>query len=354
VGRLPVDNVDRLGHYVVRVGIHLADSSATWHRKVRLFCVDTDQPGFSMYGHGELARELTAQLENLCVPPFNPVTRYSSDYPDYDDRWAQFYWAMHAGVEILVAAPSTSSTYTQFVSFMRTYHEHSVFDLPQNSLFPIVLGLSCQLGTFAEPSPSPLSIVHEFMSHDQYAGSIAWIAPTAASNQYANGHLGSKLMQLLTTQDLPIGEIYVQACNAWIAEYPDELRYAPSYCFFGDPFIRVHGSGWLSTSVDEGQSGQLKVGTQLGLEFSPNPIQAGRRLTIGLNLPVQDQVSIKLYDAAGRFVKLLSEGRLEAGAHEIELTAGDALTGIRGSGVYFVRAEGQRTKPARGQVLILR
>lgn len=56
------------------------------------------------------------------------------------------------------------------------------------------------------------------------------------------------------------------------------------------------------------------------------------RGTISFGLPVESDVRLSLYDAAGRQVAVLAEGRKEAGTYTIDLDAGNL-----GQGVYFLR-----------------
>jgi flagellar hook assembly protein FlgD len=69
----------------------------------------------------------------------------------------------------------------------------------------------------------------------------------------------------------------------------------------------------------------------------PNPF-AGKT-SIGFDLPVGCDVSLKVFDAQGRQVKLLAHRGYPAGRHSV-VWVGDGDGGERvGSGIYFVRIE---------------
>ena len=84
-----------------------------------------------------------------------------------------------------------------------------------------------------------------------------------------------------------------------------------------------------------------------GLEgVAPNPISGTGTLTVAL--PEAGDVRIALYDAVGREVAVLSEGRLEAGRHEVPVDAASLPTGT-----YIIRAL-SATSVATQRVTVIR
>ncbi|MFH1143520.1 MAG: C1 family peptidase [Candidatus Eisenbacteria bacterium] len=73
----------------------------------------------------------------------------------------------------------------------------------------------------------------------------------------------------------------------------------------------------------------------------PNPF--GRATTIRLELPRATEVEVAVFDAAGRLVRVLLEGRMEAGLREISWDGRDAALQPVASGIYFtcVKAQGE-------------
>jgi hypothetical protein len=74
----------------------------------------------------------------------------------------------------------------------------------------------------------------------------------------------------------------------------------------------------------------------LSLAPGPNPFREGTRLT--LTLPHASQVELGVYDASGRLVRRIQEGRLEPGTWGFAWDGRDAHEGVVRAGVYFVRA----------------
>jgi hypothetical protein len=68
----------------------------------------------------------------------------------------------------------------------------------------------------------------------------------------------------------------------------------------------------------------------------PNPLRAGQRADVRLNVPSSQSVSVGLYNALGQRVRTLFSGRA-APSDPVRATLD---TGELAPGIYFVRAEG--------------
>jgi hypothetical protein len=79
--------------------------------------------------------------------------------------------------------------------------------------------------------------------------------------------------------------------------------------------------------------------TQLG---APAPTPASGPVSLGFTLASPAAVTLRIYDAAGRHVRTLTEGPLAAGAHSARWDGRDARGATVGSGVYFLRLEADR------------
>ncbi len=74
----------------------------------------------------------------------------------------------------------------------------------------------------------------------------------------------------------------------------------------------------------------------LGLgPISPNPVTGATR--IAFDLPAPDRISLDVYDVAGRRVRTLLDGALDAGTHEVKWFGRDRAGRRVAAGVYFVR-----------------
>ncbi|HEX9934971.1 MAG TPA: FlgD immunoglobulin-like domain containing protein, partial [bacterium] len=61
--------------------------------------------------------------------------------------------------------------------------------------------------------------------------------------------------------------------------------------------------------------------------------------TIEFTLPSAERTVVRVFDALGRSVAVLFDGRLEAGSHQVQWVGRDAAGLESPAGVYFVRIE---------------
>src|SRR5262249_55370277 len=82
-------------------------------------------------------------------------------------------------------------------------------------------------------------------------------------------------------------------------------------------------------------------------QSAPNPFT--RSCTIGFSTPVTGPANLRIYNVAGRLVRTLVSGVLEAGAHQRVWDGRDESGALVGSGVYFYRlmtVSGERSQRA--------
>ena len=96
-----------------------------------------------------------------------------------------------------------------------------------------------------------------------------------------------------------------------------------------------------------GTQSEPAVITQLRLSAAPNPLVG--RTQVRYSLPAAGRVRIELYDAAGRLVRVVSQGRQDAGLHSAELDARDLA-----AGVYLLRLDTGAGAEARSVKLVVR
>jgi hypothetical protein len=116
--------------------------------------------------------------------------------------------------------------------------------------------------------------------------------------------------------------------------------------------VMAYGPGWqydISDSVIHFTSGGVAEGTrsvplQWSLSVSPNPARGA--FSVRYDVPGHSRVSVGVYDAGGRLVRLLSDGDLAPGRYEANLGSG-----ILPSGVYFCTLENGAKRISRKVVL---
>ena len=77
-----------------------------------------------------------------------------------------------------------------------------------------------------------------------------------------------------------------------------------------------------------------------GPALSVGPVPAGGSVRIALALPTGGEGTLGVYDVAGRLVRVLTRGRVEAGRHESSWDGRDSQGTRVGPGVYLVRFSG--------------
>ncbi|MGH7596678.1 MAG: T9SS type A sorting domain-containing protein [bacterium] len=116
----------------------------------------------------------------------------------------------------------------------------------------------------------------------------------------------------------------------------------------------VHPSiSGLKTAVEEKTQEESQLPTSYELEqnypnpFSPSGTFVNPSTTIAFALPKPSEVTLKIFDASGREVATLVEGRLPAGKHEVVLDASPFS-----SGVYFYRLQAGEFSQTRRLMLV--
>jgi hypothetical protein len=118
--------------------------------------------------------------------------------------------------------------------------------------------------------------------------------------------------------------------------------------FLVHPFI----SG-VKTAVEEKTQEENQLPISYALEqnypnpFSANGASGNPSTTIAFTLPKPSEVALKIFDASGREVSTLVEGKLPAGRHEVVLDANPYS-----SGMYFYRLQAGEFSQTRRLMLV--
>jgi len=119
------------------------------------------------------------------------------------------------------------------------------------------------------------------------------------------------------------------------------IYYTGSYLCLGSFFMRPGSTG---TEEGQGDKETRRQGEVL-LESRPNP---GKNVTLAYLLPEEAEVTLVVYDLAGRKVATLVQGTQGAGRHEVNWSP-DRDTP---PGVYFLRLQaGDRTRTEKVTLL---
>ncbi len=111
----------------------------------------------------------------------------------------------------------------------------------------------------------------------------------------------------------------------------------------------VHVEGVAPTGVDEGEHELIPAEYVLS-GVRPNPFNPVTTVTYGV--PAESRVSLKVYNVAGREVRVLVDARIEAGYHTVTWDGRDGRGNEVSSGVYFCRMEAEGHEASAKMVLL--
>ncbi len=83
---------------------------------------------------------------------------------------------------------------------------------------------------------------------------------------------------------------------------------------------------------------------------SPNPFRDAA--TIAYELPARARVTVGVYDVAGRLVRQVADGTVEAGPHAVQWDGRDSSGRSVASGVYFCRIDADGASETQRVVLL--
>jgi hypothetical protein len=105
-------------------------------------------------------------------------------------------------------------------------------------------------------------------------------------------------------------------------------------------------------TIDDGASAvgeELPMTVMLNGNY-PNPFNPSTEISFAL--PAQSRASLQIYDTAGRLVRTLISGELDAGTHFVTWNGKTDNGNITASGVYFYRLDTERKSITRKMLLL--
>jgi outer membrane protein assembly factor BamB len=105
---------------------------------------------------------------------------------------------------------------------------------------------------------------------------------------------------------------------------------------FGSSDNKIYALNGLGLGTEEITYG-ASPNSRLAMQCQPNPFK--RTMVISYSIPRDGNVALKIYDATGRLVVSLVDGKQSAGYHEVSWDFSRSPTGQLPNGVYFSRLE---------------
>ena len=124
--------------------------------------------------------------------------------------------------------------------------------------------------------------------------------------------------------------------------YAEDMTVSLDEAHFADPYGAV-----LNANFEK--RGNLPVGFSLSQNY-PNPFNPSTR--ISFSLPDAGQVSLKIFNINGQFVKVLAEDQMTAGSHEVIWDGMNSEGRAAASGLYFYRLETNGLSKTKKMMLI--
>jgi hypothetical protein len=124
--------------------------------------------------------------------------------------------------------------------------------------------------------------------------------------------------------------------------WKERLRNGAVYTIQGNRNPFVDHPEWAAQIFDPSQAPVGVDGTEGGLRFSlhqnvPNPMYGGT--VIRFDLAAASNVSLRIYDSAGRRLRTLVDGARSAGRNEVSWDGTDDSGRRLGAGIYFYRVQ---------------
>ncbi|MBI4722082.1 MAG: T9SS type A sorting domain-containing protein [Candidatus Stahlbacteria bacterium] len=105
---------------------------------------------------------------------------------------------------------------------------------------------------------------------------------------------------------------------------------------------------YMPVGVEE--KGKWEIGKEKLLQNYPNPFVS--ETEIAYQLPTAGNISVKVYNIAGKFVKVLVDGQQKAGYHTVRWNGKDMSGRKVSSGIYFYQLEANSFKYTKGLILL--
>jgi len=208
---------------------------------------------------------------------------------------------------------------------------------------------------FAENGDYSLPVSLTSLSAQQMDGfnRISWVAQSELNN--AGFHVYRAVTQ---TNEAPARDAYRRITQSMISGRGNASS-AKEY-FFDDHARPENGYSWyivedISTSGAKTEHGPVSISavSPLGYELKqnyPNPFNP--QTTFGFSLPLEEKVTIEIFDVNGRLVDLALSKKMPAGKHAISWTANSANGRPLASGVYYYRLRTPSFSTIKKMVLI--
>lgn len=315
--------------------------------KIGFLVGDIDHDG---EGDGAYAREVADSIEDVLPPGQDIVHLYESDYQiDADRNYAAANLWNNELPELLILISSFSNRSWPGNFFDQTL-ESGAFHMSMIEYFlnhtPLVIAGSCDGGDFARTEDPDFGtpIAEKFLLEED-KGAVAWLGPTAGSWQNGNDAIVRyTIEEIFADPYRPMAESWLVAIQRVFNDYKNQqgvLRTAMAYTFLGNPLSRFCH---VLNIVDADEQTVPRKTLSLD-QNTPNPFNPNTR--ISLTTTQTGQVSLKVYDVAGKLIRTLLNNNLRAGNHVVNWNGCNNAGAAVASGVYFCRLvtdEGTRAK----------
>jgi hypothetical protein len=245
IGRIPATTQQEVTDYIGKLASYEGSTTyQAWKNDYLIVAGDNDRGGFPNYPPPMEIRQLADQV-NSFVSSYTWDTQilYQTGEENELARKYAFCGAVNAG-KLIVTAFGTGAQWDDFVEYIWRKPPHVVFDsytdLFNTGKYPMIFGISCDLGDFDPFHYTGNSYFYRNFVLPGYGGAIGYLAPAGWTNQSTDaeyiGKINSEIFQNRVTD---IGRLVLKAKEAaWNTGFVvnDNIR---SLILFADPALRL-------------------------------------------------------------------------------------------------------------------
>lgn len=158
-------------------------------------------------------------------------------------------------------------------------------------------------------------------------GTQVGVFPAPPNGEWQWGGLPGHIIQDLEVKIIPGGyELWMSCMSRGIAVLTVQVQ---------DPAVVAPAAGMPTVTLEQNW---------------PNPFRSSTRM--GFSIPQAGHVRLAVYDVAGRVIRVLVDGEMSAGRHEVAWDGRDDGDRSMAGGLYFYKLDGERENVKRRMILL--
>lgn len=344
VGRIPAMSDTDVTNAVTKIIERENSADPSYGKRSLLFVEDSGDCGNDSAWILELADSV-----NVTIPTdWSRTVIVQSEIGGTYAHWeavADSAWDAGQGIVLFFG---NCSGWWDFNNFMNVGGGWNAGMLSANHMYPFVFGGSCgEGGLDRENLYGGRAAMEQLLCSYPDRGSVGGFLPSRSLHPYTAVQIANAFIDRVFRGEPTLGSAAYRGMDDLLQMDSGAEDHVWEYVFFGDPAMRSFVSD--ATGVVQHE---IRSGLAFALEHPlPHPISASS--TIRFSLPTAADADLRVYDLAGRRVKTILSGRMQAGRHAVEWDGMNDRGRKVASGVYFFRLRAGQRETTR-KVIVLR